>query len=96
MTLYPASQPPLSPSAERDAHELFALVAHLDASGDLAAWNLSHLDLALSLSRLRPTDPALPTSSRRLLDANLARPSVRKYLDHPRPPNPPPWPPPPP
>lgn len=95
MTIYPASPPPLSPTAERDAQELFDLVAHLDAGGDLAGWNLAHLDLALSLFRLRPTDPALPASSRRLLDANLARPSMRKYLEHPRPPNPPPWPPPP-
>ena len=77
-------------------HELFDLVAHLDASGELAGWNLAHVDLALSLLRLRPTDPALPAPARRLLDANLARPSVRTYLDHPRPPNPPPWPPPPP
>jgi glutathione S-transferase len=94
MTLYPASPGPLSSAAERDAHELFDLVAHLDAGGDLAVWNLSHLDLALSLARLRAGDLALPVAARRLLDANLARPSVRGYIDHPRPPNPPPWPPP--
>lgn len=95
MAIYPASPPPpLSPAAERHAHELFDLVAHLDACGELAAWNLSHLDLALALFRLRPGDPTLPAPSQRLLDANLARPSMRKYLEHPRPPNPPPPPPP--
>lgn len=94
MTLYPASPPPLSHAAERDARELFDLVAHLDAGGDLAVWNLSHLDLALALSRLRAGDLPLPAPSRQLLEANLARPSVRRYIQHPRPPNPPPWPPP--
>lgn len=90
MTQYPASPPPLSADAARDARELFELVDHLDATGALDAWNLSHVDLALVLIRLRPDDPALPAASRRLLDAQLERPSVRRYLEHPRPPNPPP------
>jgi glutathione S-transferase len=90
MVIYPASPPPLSPVAERDARELFDLIEHLDDSGQLAAWNLSHADLALALLRLRPADPALPATARRLLDANLARPTLRRYLDHPRPPHPPP------
>lgn len=89
-TRYPTSLPPLSAGAERDAHELFELVDHLDATGALATWDLSHLDLALTLLRLRPEDPALPASARRLLDANLARLPMRGFLDHPRPPNPPP------
>jgi glutathione S-transferase len=96
MAIYRATSPPppLSPEGERDAHELFDLIAHLEAAGELAGWNLSHLDLALALLRLQHGDPELPAPARRLLDANLARPTVRRYLEHPRPPNPPPPPPP--
>ncbi len=90
MVMYPASPPPLSAAAERDVRELLELVDFLDATGGLAAWNLSHTDLAFALLRLRPGDPALSGSARRLLDANLERPPVRRYLDHPRPPHPPP------
>lgn len=89
-TRYPAILPPLSADAERDARELFDLIDHLDAAGELAEWNLSHVDLALALLRLRPGDLALSATARRLLDAQLARPSLRGYLEHPRPPNPPP------
>ena len=90
MTQYPASPPPLSADAARDVRELYELVDYLDATGALDAWNLAHVDLALALLRVRPADPALPAAARRLLDAQLVRPSVRRYLEHPRPPNPPP------
>ena len=90
MTQYPASPTPLSADAARDVRELFELVDYLDATGGLEAWDMSHVDLALALLRVRPVDPALPAAGRRLLDAQLERPSVRRYIEHPRPPNPPP------
>jgi hypothetical protein len=40
--------------------------------------------------RLANSGHAISPPAQRLLDANLARPSVRGYLDHARPPNPPP------
>lgn len=90
MTQYPASPPPLSAKAAHDVRELLDLVEHLDAAGAFAMWDLSHVDLACALLRLARTGYDLPEIARRVLDAQLARPSVRRYLDHPRPPNPPP------
>lgn len=90
-TMYPAlPYAPLSEAAHREATELFDVITRLERSGELDAWTIAHVDLALHLLRLKPEDGELPAPARRLLDANLARPSLRKYLDHPRPPNPPP------
>ena len=90
MCVYPHDVVTLSPKAARDAHELVDLVEQLDASGELAEWNLAHVDLAFMLSRLERSEVALPASARGVVDDNFARPAVRAYLDHPRPPNPPP------
>lgn len=76
---------PLSPAAARDAEELVALTQHL-ALGQ--PWSLAHADLAMALMRLDAD--ALPADVRAFMDAVAARPSVRGYLDHPRPPHPPP------
>jgi glutathione S-transferase len=91
--VYPAARlAPLSAQAEREAGELIALVEWLAGRGELATWNIAHADLAFALMRLSATGHPLPASSQALLDANLARPSVRAYVDHARPPNPPPQP----
>jgi glutathione S-transferase len=92
MCVYPTQAPPLSAGAERDAKLLLDLVATLTARGDLGDWNIAHADLALTLYRLARTDYPLPADARRVLDASLARPSVRKYIEHQRPPFPPPRP----
>jgi glutathione S-transferase len=81
---------PLSPGATREANELLDVIGRLDLAGDLATWNIAHADLALTLMRVLRTDVVLPEAARRLLDANLARPSVKTYVEHPRPPNAPP------
>ena len=90
MCVYPVTQPlrPLSRDAERDARELVALVERLAAAGDLdpAHWHMGHADLALTLIRLARTDHPLPDRAKLFLDAALARPSLRAYIDHPRPP----------
>jgi len=86
--VYPAAEPPrISRAAEREAKDLIGLVAHLIAANELAEWNISHTDLALTLLRVTQTDVELPAEVRGFLDAALARPSVRNYLDHPRPPH---------
>jgi glutathione S-transferase len=88
MCVYPAQPPPLTPTGEREARELVALAERVAEAHE--PWNMSHADLALVLLRLARTEYPLPASVERLIDANLARPSVRAYIDHPRPPNPPP------
>jgi glutathione S-transferase len=91
-TVYPTLQrQPLSPAAERDAAELAELVVRLEEAGELAEWNIAQADLAFGLWRLSRGDYALPEAAQRVLDRNLERPSVRAYIEHPRPPNPPPY-----
>lgn len=87
----PEPAPPLSPAAERDASELIDLVVRLAASGELDDWNIAQADLAFGLWRLARSNYALPDAARVVLDRNLERPSIRAYIDHPRPPNPPPY-----
>jgi glutathione S-transferase len=82
--------PPLSPDAERDASELVDLAIRLSVSGELDEWNISHADLTFGLWRLARTGYSLPTAAQAVLDHSLERPSIRAYLEHPRPPNPPP------
>ncbi|MBV8758561.1 MAG: glutathione transferase [Deltaproteobacteria bacterium] len=93
VVVYPQTRiAPLSAAAAREAEELVALVEWLAAHGDLGEWNIAHADLAFALMRLSATGVALPAAAQALLDANLARPSVRAYVDRARPPNPPPQP----
>lgn len=89
MLFYPAPSPPppLSTAAQRDANEMIELVGQLAQLGELAAWNLSHAELAFNLLRLSRTGHALPEQVQRFLDEATARPSVRAYLEHPRPPH---------
>jgi glutathione S-transferase len=93
LTVYPSyALSPLSAEATRHAGELVTLVDFLDRHGDLADWNISHADLAFALMRLSRSGYILTPAAERLLEENLARPSVRAYVDLPRPPNPPPRP----
>jgi glutathione S-transferase len=80
----------LSLACQRDAKELLALVGWLVTSNELGAWNISHADLALTLLRVRSAGMPLEDGVARFLDENLARPSVRAYIDHARPPHRPP------
>jgi glutathione S-transferase len=89
MVAYPASPPPLSPVARAEADELITLATRLVESGALDAWSIASADLTFALLRLARTGEVLPPTLQALIDANLARPSVRRYLGHERPPNPP-------
>ena len=93
LMVYPAAElAPLSPAATRHAGELLELVDWLDSHGELGEWNIGHADLAFALMRLRSGGVAMSEPAERLLTRNLARTSVRAYLDHARPPHPPPRP----
>ena len=86
---YPEPQPPpLSRDGERDSRELVTLVEKLVASGELdpAHWNVAHADLALTLLRLARTSYSLPDRVTAFLSTALERPSMRAYLERPRPP----------
>lgn len=89
-TLYPTVLPPLTPAGKKDALELVDTVGKLLAQGELDQWNIAHADLAMVLARLRDDDVPMPARVRAFRDAMYARPSVRAYIDHPRPPHPPP------
>jgi glutathione S-transferase len=91
LTLYPHEpRPPLSPAAERDASELLDRVGRMSASGELDEWNIAHADMTFALWRLARCDYPMTPAAQALLDRNVERPSIRAYLEHPRPPNPPP------
>jgi glutathione S-transferase len=91
LSIYPAElQPPLSADAERDIGELIDLVVRLSATGELDDWNIAHADIAFALWRISRSGVSLPQVAHRMLDRNLERPSIRAYMEHPRPPNPPP------
>lgn len=89
MCVYPEPQPrPLSRDGERDCRELVSLVDRLAGAGelDLAHWNIAHADLALTLLRLSHTSYPLPDRVAAFLASAIQRPSLRAYIEHPRPP----------
>lgn len=89
MCVYPEPHPrPLSRDGERDARELVDLIERLAAAGELepSQWNMAHADLALTLLRLASTNYPIGDRARAFLEATLKRPSLRTYIEHPRPP----------
>ena len=89
MCVYPTQQTkPMSRGTQRDARELVDVVERLVAAGELdpAHWNMAHADLALTLMRLVPVAYPMPDTVKAFLDTALQRPSLRAYIDHPRPP----------
>jgi glutathione S-transferase len=89
MIAYPQRPPPLSPTARDAADELLTLGSRLVAEKTFTPWSIASADLAFALLRLSRTGEALPPELEGLVAENLARPSVRGYLEHDRPPNPP-------
>jgi len=89
--IYPGTYAPLSPAAERDARELCDLVTRLETTNELPHWTIAHADLTFALMRIARTGYPLADAVQAFLVRGIARPSVRAYLDHPRPPNPPPY-----
>src|SRR6266568_3320901 len=89
MIFYPTKAPPLSPAARAVADELLALATRLVADPALTPWSIAAGDLTWALLRLARTGETLAPALQAFVDANLARPSVRRFLEHERPPNPP-------
>ncbi len=86
---YPSERPPLTPPARAAADELLALATRLIAEGTLDTWSIASADLTFALLRLSRNGEVLAPALQAVVDQNLARPSVKSYLDHARPPNPP-------
>jgi len=85
--------PPLTPEAADAAAALVRVTERLGADGRGALFadrfGVVDVELAFALMRLTPADAAIPARVADYVAAVLARPSVREFLDHPRPPNPP-------
>jgi len=89
MIVYPAKPPPLSRDAQLAADELCQLARRALAEGVLRPWSIAAADLAFWLLRLaRAGDPLTP-ELQAFVDENCARPSVKSFLEHDRPPQPP-------
>jgi len=84
--------PPLGPDAARQAANLCAVVERLAPSPTGAlfgTWCIADVDLSFALMRLIRTGYEVPPAARTYAEAVWHRPSVREYVDHPRPPHPP-------
>jgi glutathione S-transferase len=88
--VYPVEQPPLTPTAQHEADELIAIASRIVP--ELGEFSIAHADLAMHLMRLSRNHHPMPDPLLRFIDATIARPSVRAYIEHARPPNPPPRP----
>jgi glutathione S-transferase len=86
---YPTALPPLSPAARADADQLIGIAARLLADGALDPWSIACADLTFALLRLSRNGEVLPPAVDAFVAANVARPSVKSYLEHDRPPHPP-------
>src|SRR5262249_59023875 len=94
LIFYPEAPPPLGPEASRAAAALLAVAERLGCgpSGRIFAEPaIVDVELAFALMRLVRTGHPVPDAARAYAEAVCARPSVRAFVDHPRPPNPP-WP----
>ena len=93
MIFYDASPLPLSHDAVLDADELITAASRLlvgrDGAFAFGGFSIADVDLAFSLQRLRKTGTVLPPEVTAYVDRVWTRPSVKEFVDHPRPPHPP-------
>jgi glutathione S-transferase len=93
--LYPSTRelPPLSAAARASAESIVRVAERLgaDAKGHVLGdgFGVVDVELAFNLKRVLMTDVAMPDAIAAYTAAVWARPSVREFLEHPRPPNPP-------
>lgn len=94
LLFYPrTSHAPLSPTASAQAAKLCAMIERLDPSPQGALfgdWCIADVDVAFALMRLIRTNHEVPAVLRTYAEAVWCRPSVREYVEHPRPPHAPP------
>ena len=82
--------PPLGPVAARQAKDLFAAIDRLGASPTgalLGEWCIADVDVSFALQRLIRTGVDVPAHIRAYAEAVWQRPSVKEYVEHPRPPH---------
>ncbi|HVV84693.1 MAG TPA: glutathione transferase [Kofleriaceae bacterium] len=93
LIFYPtADLPPLTPLAARQAERLVEIVLRLEPSPHgalLGDWCIADVDVAFALMRLVRSQHELPAAVRAYAEAVWARPAVREYVEHARPPHPP-------
>ena len=85
---YEPATEPLSRAAERAAAKLLAAADALLAPGATSlfgAFSIADADLTLMLQRLGKSGHPLGDKVQRFVDATWSRPSVRKWVDRPRP-----------
>ncbi len=89
--VYPSSKPlpPLGRAAREEADELIEVTGRLLATGEVRGWPMASADLAFALLRLLRTGEPVPAEIAAFVAEVCARPSVRDFLAHERPPNPP-------
>lgn len=84
---------PLSRAAADAAAAVIRVAERLGADGRGAMFSgrfgVVDVELAFAVMRLTPDDAPVPARVSEYVAAVLARPSVREFLEHPRPPNPP-------
>jgi glutathione S-transferase len=82
--------PELSPIAARQARDLINVIERLDPSPSgalLGEWCIADVDASFALHRLINTGYDVPPAVRAYAEAVWRRPSVREYVEHPRPPH---------
>jgi glutathione S-transferase len=80
---------PLSPTARMEADELLQLTTRVLAMGEVLAWPIAAAELAFALLRLVRTGETVPPAVAAFVAEVCARPSVREFIERPRPPHPP-------
>lgn len=86
---YQPSGKPLSANAQQAVSRLLSACERLIRPGKTTLfdqWCLADADLAMMLKRLDANADPLPAKVKAYVDANWARPSVRKWSERPRPP----------
>ena len=80
---------PLGRTARIEADELIQVTTRVLELGEVRAWPIAGAELAFALLRLIRTGEPVPAAVAAFVADVCARPSVRDFLDHPRPPHPP-------
>jgi glutathione S-transferase len=80
---------PLSRTAREEADELVEVAARVLERGEVRAWPIAAAELTFALLRLVRCGHEVPAKIADFVADVTARPSVREFLEHTRPPNPP-------
>jgi glutathione S-transferase len=80
---------PLGRDARAEADELIGVTRRLLAGGEVRTWAMASAELAFALLRLARSGETLPDEVSAFVAEVIARPAVRDFLEHSRPPHPP-------